>query len=235
MSAPADELFPDAADASEALGVPQVLRPGAVLVRGALDRDEQAALVARCRAWAQPPAGMRATRMPNGAVMSARTVCLGWYWYPYRYSRTVDDGEGGPVKPFPTELVPSTRRLLAQADPAGTWWDAAAYEPDVALVNFYDRDAKMGLHQDKDERGLAPVVSLSLGDDGVFRFGNDTDRKRPWHDVVLRSGDLFVFGGPARLAYHGVLRIDPGTGPNEEIGMGEGRLNLTIRESGLPG
>jgi len=210
-----------------------VLVPGAVLLRGALSSDEQRDLVDACREWARPPAGMRATVMPNGSVMSARTVCLGWHWYPYRYTRTVDDGDGEPVKPFPDLLATLARDLLAMADPASTWWDAGAYEPDVALVNLYGRDAKMGLHQDKDERSPAPVVAISLGDDGVFRFGNTENRSRPWQDVTLRSGDVVIFGGPARLAYHGIQRIRPGTGP--DIGLAEGRLNVTIRESGLPG
>ena len=89
----------------------------------------------------------------------------------------------------------------------------------------------MGQHQDKDERSLAPVVSLSLGDTCVFRFGNTENRNRPWDDIELESGDLFVFGGPSRLAYHGVPRTRPGTAP-PEIGV-RGRLNLTLRESGL--
>jgi alkylated DNA repair protein (DNA oxidative demethylase) len=71
---------------------------------------------------------------------------------------------------------------------------------------------------------VAPVVSLSLGDSCVFRFGNAANRGRPWTDVPLESGDLFVFGGPSRLAYHGVPKTLPG-----------GRLNITLRESGLTG
>jgi alkylated DNA repair protein (DNA oxidative demethylase) len=208
-----------------------VVAPGAVLLPAALDHDTQRALVADCRAWAEPPAGLRATRMPDGSVMSARTVCLGWHWYPYRYSRTVDDGGGEPVKPFPPALGELARDLAARADPGGTWWDAAAYEPDVALVNLYEGGARMGLHQDRDERSPAPVVSISLGDAGAFRLGNTENRKRPWHDRTLRSGDVLVFGGPARLAYHGILRIQPGTSP--PIGLPGGRLNITIRESGL--
>ena len=73
-------------------------------------------------------------------------------------------------------------------------------------------------------------MSLSLGDTGVFRFGNTENRNRPWTDVELASGDLFVFSGPSRLAYHGVVRIRPDTGP--AIGV-QGRLNITLRESGL--
>ena len=92
--------------------------------------------------------------------MSVQTVCLGWHWMPYRYSRTADDIDGAPVKPFPGWLAELGRRALADvyADPGQT----ASYAPDVALINYYDGNARMGMHADKDERSPAPVVSLSL-------------------------------------------------------------------------
>jgi alkylated DNA repair protein (DNA oxidative demethylase) len=206
------------------------IAPGAVHVPDWLDTGEQRDLVTACREWARPPAGMRATRMPTGGVMSVQTVCLGWHWVPYRYSRTADDVDGAPVKPFPGWLADLGRRAVAAAydDPAA----ARRYKPDVALVNFYDDTARMGMHADKEERSPAPVVSVSLGAACVFRFGNAESRNRPWTDVRLESGDLFVFGGPARLAYHGVPGTIPGPG-HDEIGLPAGRLNLTLRESGL--
>jgi alkylated DNA repair protein (DNA oxidative demethylase) len=204
------------------------IAPGAVHVPGWLTADAQRELVAACREWAKPPAGMRHTRLPSGGVMSVRTVCLGWHWYPYRYSRTVDDGDGAPVKPFPDWLAELGRRAVADAygDPD------VGYRPDIALVNFYDGVARMGQHVDKEERCTAPVVSLSIGDTCVFRFGNTENRNRPWTDVELASGDLFVFGGPSRFAYHGVPKTYPGTA-DPEIGPATGRLNITLRESGL--
>jgi alkylated DNA repair protein (DNA oxidative demethylase) len=87
------------------------------------------------------------------------------------------------------------------------------------------------MHRDSDERSPAPVVSFSLGDACDFRFGNVSGRGRPWTDVELRSGDAFVFGGPSRLAYHGVPRTRPGSGPSE-LGL-DGRVNVTVRASGL--
>jgi alkylated DNA repair protein (DNA oxidative demethylase) len=99
-------------------------------------------------------------------------------------------------------------------------------------VNFYDAAARMGMHADADERSAAPVVSLSLGAACVFRFGNTETRSRPWTDIELASGDLFVFGGPSRLAYHGVPRSLPGTA-DPRTGLRAGRLNITLRESGL--
>ncbi|MFF4158747.1 alpha-ketoglutarate-dependent dioxygenase AlkB family protein [Streptomyces sp. NPDC001678] len=201
--------------------------PGAVHVPGWLDEAAQHRLLAACREWARPPAGGRTVRMPSGGEMSVRTVCLGRHWFPYGYARTVVDGDGAPVKPFPRWLDELARAAVARVygRPAGP------ERYDIALVNFYDADAKMGLHRDADEKSAAPVVSLSLGDSCVFRFGHPGGRTRPWADVELRSGDLFVFGGPARPAYHGVPRILPGTAPP---GLGlKGRLNITLRVSGL--
>lgn len=205
------------------------IAPGAVHVPDWLALDEQRQLVTACQEWGRQPAGLRAARLPRGGVMSVRTVCLGWHWYPYTYSRTVDDGDGSPVTPFPDWLGDLGRRALTDAygDPGA----AHDYRPDIALINSYDATARMGLHQDRDERSLAPVVSLSLGDACVFRFGNTEHRNRPWTDVELRSGDLFVFGGPSRLAFHGVPKTRPGTGP--DIGLAEGRLNITLRVSGM--
>jgi alkylated DNA repair protein (DNA oxidative demethylase) len=90
----------------------------------------------------------------------------------------------------------------------------------------------MGMHADKDERSAAPVVSLSLGSACLFRFGNAQTRGKPWHDTTLESGDLFVFGGESRYAYHGVTKTIPGT-EQSGIGLPSGRLNITLRESGL--
>jgi alkylated DNA repair protein (DNA oxidative demethylase) len=209
--------------------------PGAVHLPGWLDTSEQRRLVSACRQWALPPAGLRATRLPRGGVMSVQTVCLGWHWIPYRYSRFAEDTDGAPVKPFPGWLADLGRRAVAEAyggEAYGGEEAAAGYRPDTALINFYDAAAKMGMHADRDERSLAPVVSLSLGDSCVFRFGNTRDRGRPWTDVTLESGDLFVFGGPSRLAYHGVPKTMPGKG-DPAIGLATGRLNITLRESGL--
>ncbi|MER8182408.1 alpha-ketoglutarate-dependent dioxygenase AlkB [Kitasatospora sp. NPDC094015] len=213
--------------------------PGAVLLPGWLTPDEQRELVAACRAWARPPAGLRTVRLPTGGEMSVRTVCLGWHWYPYGYARTVVDGDGEPVKPFPPLLGDLALRAVAAAYGPGPGRPdllpeiagAAAYAPDVALVNHYAEGARMGLHRDRDERTDAPVVSLSLGDSCVFRLGNTETRTRPWTDLELHSGDLLVFGGPSRFAYHGVVRTQYGSA-DPELGL-RGRLNITVRQSGM--
>ncbi|PPS68493.1 MULTISPECIES: alpha-ketoglutarate-dependent dioxygenase AlkB family protein [Streptomyces] len=199
--------------------------PGAVHLPDWLDAVRQSELLDACRDWARPPAGLRTVRTPGGGTMTARQVCLGWHWYPYAYARTVADGDGAPVKPFPPWLGELGRRAVR--DTLG----GPAPDYDIALINFYDADARMGMHRDSDEKSHAPVVSLSLGDTCVFRFGNTATRTRPYTDVELRSGDLFVFGGPSRLAYHGVPRIHPGTA-SPGLGL-TGRLNITLRVSGL--
>ncbi|MGN9794341.1 alpha-ketoglutarate-dependent dioxygenase AlkB family protein [Streptomyces sp. OZ13] len=206
-----------------------VVAPGAVHVPGWLPVGRQRELVDACRGWARGPVPLRHTVLPGGGVMSVRTVCVGWHWQPYRYSRTADDVNGAPVAPFPGWLVELGREALIEA-----YGEHQGYTPDTALINFYDGAARMGMHQDREERSGAPVVSLSIGDSCVFRFGNTRTRGRPYTDVELASGDLFVFGGPSRYAYHGVPKVLPATA-DPATGMNGGRLNITLRETGLAG
>jgi DNA oxidative demethylase len=101
-----------------------------------------------------------------------------------------------------------------------------AFEPECCLVNLYRNGARMGAHQDRDEEAVeAPVVSVSLGDAALFRFGGAT-RRDPTKSVKLVSGDVLTFGGPARLMYHGIDRILSGS---SSLVPGGGRLNLTLR------
>ena len=108
-------------------------------------------------------------------------------------------------------------------------WKAVAgteIMPEACLVNFYDADARMGLHQDRDEQEFsAPVLSISLGDDCLFRVGG-LKRGDPTMSFRLRSGDVVVIGGESRLAFHGVDRIYPGT---SMLLKRQGRINLTLR------
>ncbi|MFD9101704.1 alpha-ketoglutarate-dependent dioxygenase AlkB family protein [Streptomyces virginiae] len=206
-----------------------VIAPGAVHVPDWLGEHRQGELLAACREWARPPAGLRTVRTPGGGVMTARQVCLGLHWYPYGYARTAVDGDGEPVKPMPHWLAELGAEAVAAAYGVPPEPGAAAY--DIALINFYDGDSRMGMHRDAEEKSPAPVVSLSLGDSCLFRFGNTASRGRPYRDVELRSGDLFVFGGPGRQAYHGVPKVLPGTAPRA-LGL-TGRLNITLRVGGL--
>ncbi|MFF5975708.1 alpha-ketoglutarate-dependent dioxygenase AlkB family protein [Streptomyces sp. NPDC012769] len=195
--------------------------PGAVHVPGWLPFDRQRELVAACRDFGRGPVAYRRTELPGGGVMSVRSLCLGRRWEPYRYL-----GPDRNLLELPDWLVALGRAALVEA-----YGSHDGFAPDTALVNFYADGARMGMHQDKEERSGAPVVSLSLGDTCVFRLGNTEDRGRPYTDVELASGDLFVFGGPSRFAYHGVPKVYAGTA-DPALGLA-GRLNITLRETGL--
>ncbi|MFE2010879.1 alpha-ketoglutarate-dependent dioxygenase AlkB family protein [Streptomyces sp. NPDC059491] len=193
--------------------------PGAVHVPGWLPFARQRELVDACREWGRGPGAYRRTVLPGGGVMSVASLCLGRQWVPYRYLDAA-----GPE--LPGWLAALGREALVEA-----YGDHGGFTPDTALVNFYAPGARMGMHQDREERSGAPVVSLSLGDRCVFRFGNEENRGRPYRDVELSSGDLFVFGGDSRWAHHGVPVVHPGTA-EPALGLA-GRLNITLRETGL--
>jgi alkylated DNA repair protein (DNA oxidative demethylase) len=201
--------------------------PGAVMVPGWLDLPQQQHLVRACREWARGPVPIRHIVLPGGGTMSVQTVCLGWLWQPYGYTRTTPDGTA--VAPLPPWLAELGRSAVATA-----YGDTPGHTPDTALVNFYDGAARMGMHQDKHEQSAAPVVSLSIGDACLFRLGNTQNRNRPYTDVRLESGDLIVFGGASRFAFHGVPKVFPGTG-DPATGLAGGRLNITLRTTGLTG
>jgi DNA oxidative demethylase len=214
----------------EAPGRREVL-PGVVHVPAWLGLPAQRALVGAFRRWALPPAGLRHPRVPTGHLMSVQSVCLGWHWQPYAYSRTADDTDGAPVKPLPPEIVELARDAVDAAyGPARA--GAAGYAPDAAIVNLYAPGARLGLHQDGDEPSTAPVVTISLGDACTFRLAGVDTRTGPFTDIDMRSGDLLVFGGPNRRIYHGVPKVVPGTAP-PDLGLPPGRLSITVRETGL--
>ena len=199
-------------------------RAGFRLIPGYLDRPAQVALLAALQeVFARAPA--YTPRMPrSGKPMSVRmTNCgpLGWVTDErgYRYQPTHPE-TGEPWPPIPQIILK-------------TWDELADYPhpPEACLVNVYDPAARMGLHQDRDEDDFAaPVVSLSLGDACLFRIGG-TKRNDPTASLRLASGDAVVLGGQARLAFHGVDRIMPGTSTLLPQG---GRINLTLRRVTRP-
>jgi alkylated DNA repair protein (DNA oxidative demethylase) len=191
-----------------------------------LSLDEQRSLADRCRALMDSPVGGYVPTVRGGGTMRVRMLCLGRHWNPrtYTYETTRADYDDAPVEPVPQDFVGLASRVAAAA--------GYSFTPDVCIMNWYGPEGRMGLHQDKDEgrasieAGL-PVVSISIGDTARFLFGG-LRRKDPVHTLLLESGDAFVFGGPARLRYHGVTRIIPGTAP-PELGL-QGRFNLTFRQ-----
>lgn len=155
---------------------------------------------------------------PYGKPMSVRMTSAGKYgWFSdrsgYRYAPMHPNGTPWPAIPDTVlEIWTQVTGLTRQ--------------PDCCLINFYNADARMGMHQDRDEADFRwPVVSVSLGDDGLFRIGNQT-RGGKTESLWLHSGDVVMMGGDARLTYHGVDRIKPGTSTLLKDG---GRINLTLR------
>jgi DNA oxidative demethylase len=205
--------------------------PGVVHVPAWLGLPAQRALVEDFRRWALPPAGLRHPRVPTGHLMSVQSVCLGWHWQPYAYSRTADDTDGARVKPLPPEVIELAHDAVAAAYGAGVP-EAATYAPDAAIVNLYAPGARLSLHQDGEEPSAAPVVTISLGDACTFRLAGVDRRTGPFTDIEMRSGDLLVFGGPNRRIYHGVPKVFPGTAP-PDLALPLGRLSITVRETGL--
>jgi DNA oxidative demethylase len=193
---------------------------------GKLKDVEQGRLLGALRAVMAEAPLFTPTMPRSGKPMSVRmTNCgpLGWVTdkeQGYRYQAT------HPVTGKPWPAMPQALLDL--------WADIARYPapPEACLVNYYVGDAKMGLHQDKDEEDFAaPVVSVSLGDSAVFRVGG-LARKDPTHAFELKSGDVVVLSGDDRLAYHRIDRILPGTSDLLPEG---GRLNLTLRRVTKPG
>ena len=141
--------------------------------------------------------------------MTVQSVCLGWHWQPYAYSRTADDTDGAPVKPLPPDLAELARRAVADTYGA----DERRSSPTPPSSTSTRPVPGSGLHQDGEEPSAAPVVTISLGDTCVFRMAGVDRRTGPFTDVELRSGDLLVFGGRNRRIYHGVPKVLDGTGP----------------------
>ena len=172
----------------------------------------------RRRARVAEAAPFFAPLTPWGKPMSVRMTSAGRYgWFTdakgYRY---VDRHPSGvPWPPIPASVLAVWRALVSEAR-----------DPDCCLVNYYSANARMGLHRDADEADFSwPVLSISLGDPALFRMGGPA-RKDPTATVLLESGDVVVFGGPARLAYHGIDRIRFGASRLLPEG---GRINLTLR------
>jgi len=201
------------------------LPPGIRHIPAFLSPDEQEALLAVIRAVVVEAPLYVPTMPRSGKPMSVRmTNCgsLGWVTDKergYRYQAT-HPMTGKPWPPIPQRLLDLWTEVSDYAEP-----------PEACLVNFYGPDAKMGLHQDHDEKVFdAPVVSVSLGDSCLFRVGGRS-RSDKTVSFRLESGDVVVLGGEGRLAFHGVDRIYPNTSALLKNG---GRINLTLRRVNPP-
>jgi alkylated DNA repair protein (DNA oxidative demethylase) len=153
------------------------------------------------------------------SVAMSNCGALGWVSDPKGYRYAALD----PVSNLPWPAMPSC--LLDLAERAAAQAGYANFQPDACLINEYVPGAKLSLHQDKDEKDLrTPIVSLSMGLSAVFLFGTPSRKDRPQR-YRLVHGDVVVWGGPSRLAYHGVAALAGG----EHALLGRRRLNLTFR------
>ena len=203
-----NDLFPEAR-----ARVP--LDPGAVLLGGFALPEADALLAAIEAVAADAPFRRWLTRRGQMSVAMTNAGALGWISdrRGYRYD-PVDPDSGRRWPPLPPVFADLAARAAAAAGFAG-------FAPDACLINRYDAGSKLALHQDRDESGFGqPIVSVSLGAPAVFLWGglarDDTVRRVP-----LEHGDVVVWGGPARLAFHGIAELKAGT-----------RYNLTFRKAG---
>jgi alkylated DNA repair protein (DNA oxidative demethylase) len=198
------------------------LGTGAVLLRGFCLAGESVILAALRRVVDAAP--FRRMVTPGGYTMSvAMTNCgsAGWVTDRTGYRYAANDPESG--KPWPA-MPPAFLALAAEAAAEAGF---EGFVPDACLVNRYEPGAKLSLHQDKDESALdSPIVSVSLGLPATFLFGG-LKRSDPQRRVPLKHGDVVVWGGPSRLAHHGVLPLKAGEHPT----IGRQRLNLTLRKA----
>ena len=213
-------LFDDPPTPFEA---PEPIAPGAVLLRGFACGVADALAQGIKQVIASAP--FRHLITPGGRTMSVgMTNCgaLGWVSdrTGYRYERT-DPLSGQPWPPMPAGFADMAARAAAEAGFDG-------FRPDACLINCYEPGARLSLHQDRDESDLrAPIVSVSLGLPATFLFGGlqRSDRPARWR---LAHGDVAVWGGPSRLAFHGIAPLADGDHPR----LGRQRINLTFRRAG---
>ncbi len=193
---------------------------GAELYKGLLPPARQRALLDEIRAVVRA-APLFAPVTRGGRKMSVRITsagALGWVSDRAGYRYEPRHPSGVPWPPIPGSLISLWKDLLPEAP-----------LPDSCLINYYGEGARMGMHQDRDEADLRwPILSVSLGDDAVFRIGGQ-ERGGATRSVVLSSGDVLLMRGAARLAHHGIERIRPGT---SRLLRNGGRLNLTLRVAG---
>jgi DNA oxidative demethylase len=198
------------------------LGDGAVVLRGFAIANEAAILAAVQTVTEQAP--FRHMMTPGGFRMSvAMTSCgsHGWVTDQIGYRYDALDPESGQPWPAMPDVLARLAREAAQS--AG----CSRFEPDACLINRYVPGARMSLHQDKDERDYTqPIVSVSLGLPAVFLFGGSRRNDRPMR-IPLLHGDVVVWGGPARLRFHGVSPLEDGHHPL----LGERRINLTFRKA----
>ncbi|KAK1398123.1 putative DNA oxidative demethylase [Heracleum sosnowskyi] len=222
----------------------QILRPGMVLLTNYISLPEQVNIINRCRELGLGPGGFCQPGYQNGAKLRLQMMCLGKMWDPEtKYEERSRSDVVGTLS-IPDDFVLLVKKALSDAhlliEKNEIMKDAEkmlpGMTPDVCIVNFYTTHGKLGLHQDRDEsedslnKGL-PVISFSVGDSAEFLYGDERDISKA-ESILLKSGDVLIFGGQSRHIYHGVTSIIPNTAPPallKKTNLCPGRLNLTFR------
>jgi alkylated DNA repair dioxygenase AlkB len=224
-----------------------VLGPGLVLLKRFLSLQQQQRVVDTVRCDGLKSCGFADSALnPQTArdrPLKVRTFCYGQQWSPHLRAYEARPG----LAPLPAHLVELCQSILLHVGESTQITQIPPMVPDHAIVNFYDADiGNMRVHQDDAETAQSieaglPVVSVSVGDSAEFAFSYDEPARRkqfllapdtPMQSVMLESGDVLVFGGPARMIYHGVKSVTANTAPLE-LRMRPGRLNITLRQNAV--
>lgn len=222
------------------------LRPGMILLKNYISHHDQVKIVEKCRDLGIGSGGFYRPSYRDGSKLRLYMMCLGKNWDPesrlYEDYRPTDGAKAPEIPEYFSKLVGGAIQashdfLRQNYKDVNIEYEVPNMSPDICIINFYNNNGKLGLHQDRDEskkclnKGL-PVVSFSLGDSAEFLYGLERDADNA-ERVVLESGDVLMFGGKSRLIYHGVSCIHPNTAPKrliEETKLQPGRLNLTFRQ-----
>ncbi|GJT79251.1 oxoglutarate/iron-dependent dioxygenase, partial [Tanacetum coccineum] len=212
-----------------------ILGPGMVLLKNYINISDQAEIVNTCHEFGMGPQGFYQPGYKGGAKLNLHMMCFGRNWDPQTkydpYYRT----DGFQAPPVPDQLISLVESSIQDSQAHDD--EIPSMYPDICIVNFYTTTGRLGLHQDRDEsqsslnRGL-PVVSISIGDSAEFVYGDSRDVEKA-NEVLLKSGDVLVFGGKSRHVYHGVKKIIPNSAPLpllQQSMLRPGRLNLTFRQ-----
>jgi len=205
--------------------------PGFVHIKNFLNLAQQQALVDSCREVGVGEGGFYVPTYENNNHLNLYMYCMGLNWnlVTSSYERVRTNYDNAIVPAIPPSILQPALACLKECQKISPGLPDC--RPDVCIVNFYTAAGKLGMHQDKDEAKKTldagiPVISLSLGDAADFVFG---DKDKP-SSVRLQSGDGMVFGGPARMVFHGVSKVHPNTCPRNLKIKSPGRLNLTLRQ-----
>jgi alkylated DNA repair protein (DNA oxidative demethylase) len=218
-AATAMELFPRSTERAE-------LSPGVVLISGWLSSAEQRALVDQFRVWALPPAGLRHPRVPSGHLMSVQSVCLGWHWQPYAYSRTADDTDGAPVKPLPSAIFRLARQAVAETFGAST---AEHFEPDAVIANLYAGRGSASIRTPRSHRPRQSSPSAWATRACSASRASTAGPPVPRHPAAFGRSSGVWWPEPACTTES----RRSSTTRDREARLPSGRLSLTVRETGF--